>query len=513
MRAMRGEGYVWRRVVAVVALALVMFIVGGESVRADNHQFLLCSGPSETKRADGTDAVSGDYIIVVNSRNFAAITDADDQVPEDTITEDDVQSSGGSYVRDDLSWGMYIPSGYVYQEAGTTNCVINLKIMMREQGDNYFKEAVVDFDNTAPCQGRLWLNTARDPNEDAAVCPEGAPADTPGTESGDTNQGGNSNNNPVNPVEQPNNGGTPGNNNGGTPGNNNGGTPGNNNGGTPGNNNGGTPGNNNGGTPGNNNGGTPGNNNGGTPGNNNGGTPGNNNGGTPGNNNGGTPGNNNGGTPGNNDGGTPSSDDGTPSNDDGTPSNDDGGTPSNDDGATPGDNDSGTPGDNDSGTPGDTTGGDTGGGTTPGGSASRGDTDDDETGSSTPGDTSEDTSTDDSSQTDDDSSQTEDDTSDQSEDDLLETEEDDSQTVDLMETAGDDSQDMLQTEEESGDGDTDLRPQETVRPDAPKTGTGGVAANRNNNPWAIPIAAASGFALLMTVVVLAVNRRHGRRTR
>jgi hypothetical protein len=40
----------------------------------------------------------------------------------------------------------------VYQEAGTTNCVINLKVMMREKGQSYFKEAVIDFDNAAPCQ-------------------------------------------------------------------------------------------------------------------------------------------------------------------------------------------------------------------------------------------------------------------------------------------------------------------------------------------------------------------------
>ena len=237
MRLIRGEGYIRRRIVVLVALALIMFIVGGESARSDNHQFLLCSGPGETKRANGDAAVAGDYIIVVNSRNFEAITDANDQVPEDTITEDDVQTSGGSFVRSDLSWGMYVPSGYVYQEAGGGACVINLKVMMREQGQDYFKEAVVDFDNTAPCQGRLWLNTSRDTTQDAAVCPQGAPASTSGTNTEDNtnNNGGNSDgntntNDPLNPAEDPdnsNNGGNPGNNNGGNPGNNNGGNPGN----------------------------------------------------------------------------------------------------------------------------------------------------------------------------------------------------------------------------------------------------------------------------------------------
>ncbi len=196
MSLIRQEGRLLRRIVAVAVLAIVMFIAGGDAVLADNHQFLLCSGPGETKRSDGTTALSGDYVIVVNSRNFNAITNADDQVPEDTITEEDVKSSGGSFVRPDLSWGMWIPSGYVYEEQGTGTCVINLKLMMREKGSNYFKEAAVEFDPLPPCQGRLWLNTARPTGVAADVCPRGAPTtsgvtptdDEADTNAGDTNQ-------------------------------------------------------------------------------------------------------------------------------------------------------------------------------------------------------------------------------------------------------------------------------------------------------------------------------------
>ncbi len=205
MRLFRGEGRVLRRVVVVMVLAIVMFVVGGETVASQSNQFLLCSGPGETKRADGTAAIAGDYIIVVNSRNFEAILDSNDQVPEDTVTEENVTSSGGSYVRDDLSWGMYIPAGYVYEEAGTATCVINLKVMMREKGQDYFKEAVVEFDPLPPCQGRLWLNTSRPTGTPAEVCPQGAPATTSstdtvgneGTNSGDTTQ----TVNPVSPSE------------------------------------------------------------------------------------------------------------------------------------------------------------------------------------------------------------------------------------------------------------------------------------------------------------------------
>ena len=230
MRAIREEGSVGRRVAAVLALALVMFVVGGESVSSDNHQFLLCSGPGETVRSNGDAAVAGDYVVIVNSRNYDAIEGLD-QVPEGDLEN---QTDGGSFVRSDLSWGMYIPSGYVYQEAGSQNCVINIRFLIKEKGESYFKEAVVDFDNTAPCQGRVWLNTSRDTSEDAAVCPRGAPAQSSGTETAETTNSNNlgSNTETTNTVNPPQNNNDenpdatntqqPGNNNGGNPGNNNG---------------------------------------------------------------------------------------------------------------------------------------------------------------------------------------------------------------------------------------------------------------------------------------------------
>ena len=245
MRAIREEGSVGRRVAAVLALALVMFVVGGESVSSDNHQFLLCSGPGETMRSNGDAAVAGDYVVIVNSRNYDAIEGLD-QVPEGDLEN---QTDGGSFVRSDLSWGMYIPSGYVYQEAGSQNCVINIRFLIKEKGESYFKEAVVDFDNTAPCQGRVWLNTSRDTSEDAAVCPRGAPAQSSGTETAETTNSNNlgSNTETTNTVNPPQNNNDenpdatntqqPGNNNGGTGGSNSGSNPGSNSGGTPGNNN------------------------------------------------------------------------------------------------------------------------------------------------------------------------------------------------------------------------------------------------------------------------------------
>ncbi len=434
MRLIRQEGRVLRRIVAVAVLAIVMFIAGGDAVLADDHQFLLCSGPGETVRADGSAVVFGDYIIVVNSRNFNAITDADDQVPEDTITEDDVQSSGGSFVRPDLSWGMWIPSGYVYEEQGTGTCVINLKIMMREKDSNYFKEAAVEFDPLPPCQGRVWLNTARPTGVAATVCPRGAPTTISGvtpTEEEDSNSGETTQTNDPpgvtedtgETVTDPENG-KPDNTNTQPPPGGNGGNGGNGNGGNGGNGNNGNGGNGNNGNNGNNNGVT---------------------------------GNDNGNT--DNNGETGAANDG----DSGAGNNGDSGAGN--DGSTGG------------GTPGDTDDGDNGG-----------------SGSQTPTD----------------SSQADDDSGDQSQVDLLEADGDDSDSDDLMQTEA-------EAEGESGAGDKqdsekdDDQPGSTVRPDVPRTGTGGVAVNRDSGRWALPIAVAGGLAVLMTVLVLIVNRRFGNR--
>lgn len=378
----------WVLTMTLAAIGLAMFLAVGKGERAvaDNHQFLLCSGPGETKRADGTAAVANDYIIVVNSESFQAITDAIDQgeLDSEAITEDDVQSSGGSFVRSDLSWGMYIPSGYVYQEAGTTNCVLNLKFMMREQGESYFKEAVVAFDNTAPCQGRVWLNTTRDTSEDAAVCPEGAPAGTSGT---GTNNGGNSNVNtntqePVNTVEEPqNNNDDPPGNSGNPPGNTGGGN-------------------------------------------------------TNGGNSGG--GNTNGGNSG---------------------------------GGTSG---------------GNTESGNTGGGNTEGGKTDSGSD----------------------SQTTEQTSSTEKKSVDDTTEDLLETEEQqDAESDDLMETEDEGNKDDANTTTAQDSGKRDNGAQQTVRPDAPKTGTGGAAAKQSNTGLAEGLTAFLASVAAIGVVSLLLYRR------
>ena len=446
MSLIRREGRLLRRIVAVAVLAIVMFIAGGDAVLADNHQFLLCSGPGETKRSDGTTALSGDYVIVVNSRNFNAITNADDQVPEDTITEEDVKSSGGSFVRPDLSWGMWIPSGYVYEEQGTGTCVINLKLMMREKGSNYFKEAAVEFDPLPPCQGRLWLNTARPTGVAADVCPRGAPTtsgvtptdDEADTNAGDTNQSDDLPGGTEDPVETVTDPGE------GKPGDT--GTP------TP-------PGGNTGG------GNTGGGNTGG------GNTGGGNTGG------GNTGGGNTGG--GNTGGGDTSGGD-TGGGDTGggdTGGGDTGG------GDTSGGNGGGNDGDTDGGSPGDTGSGD-------------GDGDGDGDGSG--------------SQTSTDSSRPDDDSTDQSSADLLETEGDGSGSDDMMQTEGELEGDSDVGDKQDSDKDED-QPRATVRPDVPRTGTGGVAAQRDSDRLAIPIGVAAGLAVVMALVVMVVNRRFGNR--
>ena len=78
-----------------------------------------------------------------------------------------------------------------------------------------------------------------------------------------------------------------------------------------------------------------------------------------------------------------------------------------------------------------------------------------------------------------------------------------------METAGDgsESQDTLQTEEEAGDGDTELRPQETVRPDAPRTGTGGAAADRSHDDFTNALTAFAVSVAAIGVVSLFMYRR------
>ena len=417
MSLIRREGRLLRRIVAVAVLAIVMFIAGGDAVLADNHQFLLCSGPGETVRADGTPAQFSDYIIVVNSRNFNAITDADDQVPEDTITEDDVESSGGSWVRPDLSWGMWIPSGYVYEEQGTGTCVINLKLMMREKGSNYFKEAAVEFDPLPPCQGRLWLNTTRPTGVAADVCPTGAPTTTSGvtptdeeadTSSGDTTQ---SDDLPTGTEDSVETVTDPG---GGKPGDTSTPTP---------------------------------------------------------------PGGNGGNTGGGNTGG-------------------------------------GNTGGGDTGG-GDTGGGDTGGGDTGGGNSdSTGGGNDGNTDGGSAGDTGsgdgDGSGSGSGSQTSTDSSRPDDDSTDQSNADLLETEGDGSGSDDMMQTESELEGDSDVGDKQDSDKDED-QPRATVRPDVPRTGTGGVAAQRDSDRLAIPIGVAAGLAVVMTVMVLVVNRRFGNR--
>ena len=451
MSLIRQEGRLLRRIVAVAVLAIVMFIAGGDAVLADNHQFLLCSGPGETKRSDGTTALSGDYVIVVNSRNFNAITNADDQVPEDTITEEDVKSSGGSFVRPDLSWGMWIPSGYVYEEQGTGTCVINLKLMMREKGSNYFKEAAVEFDPLPPCQGRLWLNTARPTGVAADVCPRGAPTtsgvtptdDEADTNAGDTNQSDDLPGGTEDPVETVTDPGE------GKPGDT------------------GTP------TP-------PGGNTGG------GNTGGGNTGG------GNTGGGNTGG--GNTGGGDTSGAD--------TSGGDTSG------GDTSGGDTSGgdTSGADTSGA--DTSGGDTGGGNGDStGGGNDGNTDGGSAGDTGSGDGSGSGS---GSQTSTDSSRPDDDSTDQSNADLLETEGDGSGSDDMMQTESELEGDSDVGDKQDSDKDED-QPRATVRPDVPRTGTGGVAAQRDSDRLAIPIGVAAGLAVVMTVMVLVVNRRFGNR--
>ena len=451
MSLIRREGRLLRRIVAVAVLAIVMFIAGGDAVLADNHQFLLCSGPGETKRSDGTTALSGDYVIVVNSRNFNAITNADDQVPEDTITEEDVKSSGGSFVRPDLSWGMWIPSGYVYEEQGTGTCVINLKLMMREKGSNYFKEAAVEFDPLPPCQGRLWLNTARPTGVAADVCPRGAPTtsgvtptdDEADTNAGDTNQSDDLPGGTEDPVETVTDPGE------GKPGDT------------------GTP------TP-------PGGNTGG------GNTGGGNTGG------GNTGGGNTGG--GNTGGGDTSGAD--------TSGGDTSG------GDTSGGDTSGgdTSGADTSGA--DTSGGDTGGGNGDStGGGNDGNTDGGSAGDTGSGDGSGSGS---GSQTSTDSSRPDDDSTDQSNADLLETEGDGSGSDDMMQTESELEGDSDVGDKQDSDKDED-QPRATVRPDVPRTGTGGVAAQRDSDRLAIPIGVAAGLAVVMTVMVLVVNRRFGNR--
>ncbi len=471
MSLIRQEGRVLPRIVAVAVLAIVMFIAGGDSVLADDHQFLLCSGPGETVRADGSAAVFGDYIIVVNSRNFNAITNADDQVPEDTITEEDVQSSGGSFVRRDLSWGMWIPSGYVYEEQGTGTCVINLKLMMREKGSNYFKEAAVEFDPLPPCQGRLWLNTARPTGVAADVCPRGAPTTsgvTPENDDEDDNQGETTQSDgapggtvdPVETVTDPGDGKT-----GDTS------TP------TP-------PGGNTGG------GNTGGGNTGG------GNTGGGNTGG------GNTGGGNTGG--GNTGGGNTGGGD--------TGGGDTGGGDTSGGDTSGGDTSGGdTSGADTSG--GDTGGGDTGGGDTGGGNGDStgggndGNTDDGSAGDTGSGDGSGSGS---GSQTSTDSSRPDDDSTDQSNADLLETEGDGSGSDDMMQTEGELEGDSDVGDKQDSDKDED-QPRATVRPDVPRTGTGGVAAQRDSDRLAIPIGVAAGLAVVMALVVMVVNRRFGNR--
>ncbi len=456
MSLIRQEGRVLPRIVAVAVLAIVMFIAGGDSVLADDHQFLLCSGPGETVRADGSAAVFGDYIIVVNSRNFNAITNADDQVPEDTITEEDVQSSGGSFVRRDLSWGMWIPSGYVYEEQGTGTCVINLKLMMREKGSNYFKEAAVEFDPLPPCQGRLWLNTARPTGVAADVCPRGAPTTsgvTPENDDEDDNQGETTQSDgapggtvdPVETVTDPGDGKT-----GDTS--------------TP------TP-------PGGNTGG------GNTGGGNTGG------GNTGGGNTGG------GNTGGGNTGGGDTSG-GDTSGGDTSGGDTSGGDTSG--GDTSGADTSGA----------DTSGGDTGGGNGDStGGGNDGNTDDGSAGDTGSGDGDGSGS---GSQTSTDSSRPDDDSTDQSNADLLETEGDGSGSDDMMQTEGELEGDSDVGDKQDSDKDED-QPRATVRPDVPRTGTGGVAAQRDSDRLAIPIGVAAGLAVVMALVVMVVNRRFGDR--
>ena len=511
MSLIRQEGRLLRRIVAVAVLAIVMFIAGGDAVLADNHQFLLCSGPGETKRSDGTTALSGDYVIVVNSRNFNAITNADDQVPEDTITEEDVKSSGGSFVRPDLSWGMWIPSGYVYEEQGTGTCVINLKLMMREKGSNYFKEAAVEFDPLPPCQGRLWLNTARPTGVAADVCPRGAPTtsgvtptdDEADTNAGDTNQsddlpGGTED--PVETVTDPGEG-KPGDT--GTP------TP-------PGGNTGG------GNTGGGNTGG------GNTGGGNTGG------GDTSGADTGG--GDTSGGDTSGGDTGGGDTSGGDTSGGDTSGGDTSGGDTSGGDtsgGDTSGGDTSGgdTSGGDTSG--GDTSGGDTSGGDTSGGDTSGGDTggadtsggdtgggNGDSTGGGNDGNTdggsAGDTGSGDGdgsgsgSQTSTDSSRPDDDSTDQSNADLLETEGDGSGSDDMMQTESELEGDSDVGDKQDSDKDED-QPRATVRPDVPRTGTGGVAAQRDSDRLAIPIGVAAGLAVVMALVVMVVNRRFGNR--
>ena len=442
MSLIRREGRLLRRIVAVAVLAIVMFIAGGDAVLADNHQFLLCSGPGETVRADGTPAQFSDYIIVVNSRNFNAITDADDQVPEDTITEDDVESSGGSWVRPDLSWGMWIPSGYVYEEQGTGTCVINLKLMMREKGSNYFKEAAVEFDPLPPCQGRLWLNTTRPTGVAADVCPTGAPTTTSGvtptdeetdTSSGDTTQSDDLPGETENPGETVTDSG------GGKPGDTSTPTPPGGNGGNGGNGGG------NGGNTGGNDGNTGGND--GNTGGNDGNTG--NTGGNDGNTSGNTGGN--GGNTGGNDGNTGGNDGNTGENDGNTGGND--GNTGGNDGTTTG---GGSPGDTGSG-------------------------DGDGSGSQTPTD----------------SSRPDDDSTDQSNADMLETEGDGSGSDDMMQTEAEGDEGSGSGDKQDSEKDED-QPRSTVRPDVPRTGTGGAAAQRDSDRLAIPIGVAAG-----------TRRRHG----
>ena len=436
MSLIRREGRLLRRIVAVAVLAIVMFIAGGDAVLADNHQFLLCSGPGETKRSDGTTALSGDYVIVVNSRNFNAITNADDQVPEDTITEEDVKSSGGSFVRPDLSWGMWIPSGYVYEEQGTGTCVINLKLMMREKGSNYFKEAAVEFDPLPPCQGRLWLNTARPTGVAADVCPRGAPTTsgvTPTDDEADTNAGDTNQSDDL-PGETENPGETVTDSGGGKPGDTSTPTP---------------------------------------------------------------PGGNTGG--GNTGGGDTSGADtggGDTSGGDTSGGDTSGGDTSG--GDTSGADTSGA----------DTSGGDTGGGNGDStGGGNDGNTDGGSAGDTGSGDGSGSGS---GSQTSTDSSRPDDDSTDQSNADMLETEGDGSGSDDMMQTESELEGDSDVGDKQDSDKDED-QPRATVRPDVPRTGTGGVAAQRDSDRLAIPIGVAAGLAVVMTVMVLVVNRRFGNR--
>ena len=93
---------------------------------------------------------------------------------------------------------------------------------------------------------------------------------------------------------------------------------------------------------------------------------------------------------------------------------------------------------------------------------------------------------------------------------MLETEGDGSDSDDMMQTEGELEGDSDVGDKQDSDKDED-QPGATVRPDVPRTGTGGVAAQRDSDRLAIPIGVAAGLAVVMALVVMVVNRRFGDR--